>query len=463
MGFPEDRPPSEVPDIPYELANHSAYYTPLMARYNLSALLGYNDSEVPFPSGGMSGWIDKLLDDMRKGFFMHNYLPTTILIGLYCVTFLLGLMGNLLVIIVFARNRKMRTVTNSFLVNLAVCDLMVVCVCMPFSVAVEIYSSWIYGNILCKLVNFAQGMSVSTSIMTLTVISAERFYAIRRPLRARAFMCRRRIQTIICAIWLLSAFTVVPSLFVRHLQEEEIMPGFTLRTCVEEWQTLILKHTYNFALLFILYLSPVLFICVGYMQIAMNLWRTDSSLHACASAAESQNARANLSGRRRVAKMLFVMAILFAVSWLPVHVMGIVLDFLKDDQFVGNGRMLRVVFSYTLWLAHVNSSINPVCYVFMSSSFKTTLRMELRRCFCRRQGQPFHRESFMSLSMAMTMSTNSGGSLSRRLSSRVLYKPIVDANGRIQYGPDLLRDIVTTRERYGSEWEIWIVFWSICF
>ena len=409
-----------------------------MSGHNMSTLEGFNDAEVTVPLGELAGWIDGLADTMRKEFFVHNHLLTTILIGIYCVTFLLGLLGNLVIISVFARNRRMRTVTNSFLVNLAICDIMVVCVCMPFSVAFEIYPTWLYGNTLCKLVNFAQGLSVSTSIMTLTVISAERFYAIRRPLRARVFMCRTRIRAIICAIWLLSAFTVVPSLFVRHLQEEEIVPGFTLRICVEEWQTLTLKHTYNFALLFILYLLPVIFICICYRQSVVNLWSVSISLHACASAAESRNARVNLRGRRRVAKMLCVMALLFAVSWLPIHVMGIVLDFLKDDQYVGNGRMLHVVFSYTLWLGHLNSSLNPVCYVIMSGSFKTAFRIETRRCFNCRQGSGHH--DFLS--------TNDWP----RPYSGVLYTSIVDTNGRIQYVPDLLRDIVTSRERFPSDW-----------
>ena len=411
-----------------------------MSGHNMSTLEGFNHVEVTVPSSELPGWIDGLADTMRKEFFIHNNLPATILIGLYCVTFLLGLVGNLVIISVFARNRKMRTVTNSFLVNLAICDLMVVCVCMPFSVAFEIYPTWLYGNTLCKLVNFAQGLSVSTSIMTLTVISAERFYAIRRPLRARVFMCRTRIRVIICAIWLLAALTVVPSLFVRHLQEDEIVPGFTLRICVEEWQTLTLKHIYNFALLFILYISPVIFISICYRQSVLNLWRVDTSLHACASAAESRNARINLRGRRRVAKMLFVMALLFAVSWLPIQVMGIVLDFLKDDQFVGNGRVLRVVFSYTLWLGHLNSSLNPVCYVIMSGSFKTAFRMEMRQCFSCRQ-ESLHHDS---------MSAND----SPRTYHRVLYTSIVDADGRIQYVPDLLCDIITPRERFPSDWKI---------
>ena len=377
---------------------------------------------------------DELLKDLHATFFMHKQTETAILIALYSIVFVVGFIGNSLVIYIFTKNRKMRTVTNSFLVNLAVCDLLVVCMCMPFSVAFEIYANWIYGDAMCKIVTFVQGFSVISSILTLTVISAERFYAIRKPIRARAFMSRTRIQTIIAIIWVVSGISVLPTVFVR--KEELVQEIFTLqiRQCIELWGVVSLKHLYNFALLLILYMGPVVFICVGYLHIGLNLWRSDSGLHACNSAAESDNARANLSGRRRVARMLFVLAILFALSWLPYHVMSILMDFLSEADVNKHGRLLRNIHSFALWLGHTNSSINPICYCIMSSSFKSALKMHFRTC-CMRQSQ-FQRESFMSLSMSVTVSTNN--SSGKHGSSRVVYKPI--ARRTCSTSPDLLKN-----------------------
>ena len=389
-------------------------------------------------------WLtDDLADQLRREFFRHQETPTATLVALYCVTFLLGLVGNSLVIFVFARNRKMRTVTNSFLVNLAVCDLMVVGMCMPFSVAFEIYSNWIYGDAMCKIVNFSQGLSVSSSILTLAVISAERFYAIRSPLKARAFMSRTRIQTIICTIWFVAALAVLPSLFVRKEHVVERILTFTMSICVEQWSTPLLKHVYNFVLLIMLYMGPVIFICVGYLQIGLNLWRTNSSLHASTTAAESENARANQSGRRRVARMLFVMAILFAISWLPIHVISIVLDFLNEElQKQGQGWVLHHIHTYALWLGHANSSINPICYCIMSSSFKSALRLEFRRCCCGKVD--FNRDSFMSLSMSMTVTSSNSGSGTRGVSTRVLYRPIANGN-TVGFQPELYHKASTPK------------------
>ena len=349
-----------------------------------------------------------ILQEIHQSFFMYKHPATLILIMLYVLMFVVGLIGNLLVIYVFARNRKMQTVTNSFLVNLAICDLMVVCICMPFSVAYETYTNWIYGKYICKIVSFCQGISLVASVLTLFVISAERFYAIRRPLRARAFMSKSRSTNIITLVWLISVIVVLPLLFVRTTEIEHILT-FDIGSCIEIWRTRELKHTYNFALLVLIYVCPVVFICVGYLKIGMNLWRTNTQLYASSDAAESENARSNLTGRRRVARMLFVMAILFAISWLPYHIMSVLLDFLLiDNSGLGkNSLLFKYLHSYSLLLGQVNSSLNPICYCIMSSRYKSALRLELSRCFCCCAHHfTMTAESFTLMNMSVTLTTN---------------------------------------------------------
>ena len=360
-----------------------------------------------------------LQEQVRQSFMTYHEPPRAVLIGLYCVAFFLGFVGNTLVIYIFARNGKMRTVTNSFLVNLAVCDLLVVLLCMPFRVASEVYKNWVYGEAMCKIVNFSQALSVASSIFTLAVISAERFYAIRRPLKARAFMSRTRIRRIIASIWCLAALVMTPIIFVRDLEELEVVTNFKLFTCQENWENITMKRLYNFALLILLYIAPVSFICVGYLQIGLNLWRGNATLHASESAAGSDNARANLAGRRKVAKMLFVMALLFVISFLPLHSMTIVLDFLQLKN--SDGALLHV-YGYTLWFALFNSSVNPICYCIMSQSFKTALRAELRRCFCRQVDNK--RDAYRSMSMSLSVSTGNGQGHRNGCGLRVNYRPM---------------------------------------
>lgn len=357
-------------------------------------------------------------------FYMKNFIrykePQIIaLIALYIVSFLLGLLGNVLVIVIFTKNSKMRTVTNSFLVNLAVCDLLVVLLCMPISVAYEAYQNWIYGDAMCKLVNFIQGLSVSASIITLTVISAERFYAVNHPLKARAFMCKSRVIKIIVSIWIVSALLVLPSLIVRKefLVEDLVVKIYT---CKEDWDGLV-KLMYNFAIFILLYILPAVFICIGYLRIGINLLRTDSNLHSTLNDSTS-NTNRTLAGRRKVARMLFVMAILFTVSWLPFQIISLALDLLPPKV---NGQLLRTVFTYSAWVGHTNSSINPICYCIMSQSFKRAMHLEIVRC-C--HGKYFSRDPkpYFNPSMSLTMSTS--GALTR---SRISTNNVIMSRSRI--------------------------------
>ncbi|XP_068569900.1 cholecystokinin receptor type A [Cebidichthys violaceus] len=81
----------------------------------------------------------------------------TVRIVLYGLIFLLSLLGNSLIIAVLVRNRRMRTVTNLFLLSLAVSDLMVSLVCIPFTLIPNLMRDFIFGTGMCKLVMYFMG------------------------------------------------------------------------------------------------------------------------------------------------------------------------------------------------------------------------------------------------------------------------------------------------------------------
>ena len=352
---------------------------------DLFATRAGNRSLSPPPGNEILGnWMDSfnLEDEIRKSLIRANDPSVIALIFLYSVSFLTGLMGNFLVIFMYWRNRRMRTITNSFLLNLAVCDLMVVCICMPFTLAVDVYSNWIYGDVLCKLVNFTQGVSVSSSVLTLSVISAERFLAIKKPLKARAFLTRKRSHRIFVVIWMASTIIVTPELFIRHDVVQEVFI-IEMRQCVERWTDVAFKYIYVFGLLVLIYLIPLVTILIGYVKISARLWRQDDHLHGHVEGRLPQQAVKALANRRKIARMLVVLALIFTLTWLPKHVIGLTLDFMSNG--VGHTKallLLRRFYSFALWFALTNSSINPICYCLMSESFQSAYKRTFR-CFFR--------------------------------------------------------------------------------
>jgi hypothetical protein len=99
------------------------------------------------------------------------------LIILYAIIFFAGLISNLLVIGFVFMNKRMHTITNKFITNLAFADLLVITVCIPVNIG-HLYRpfEWIFGWFLCVTSTFFQGVSLSVSILTLTAISLDRYY-----------------------------------------------------------------------------------------------------------------------------------------------------------------------------------------------------------------------------------------------------------------------------------------------
>uniref|UniRef100_A0AAV2KRQ8 G-protein coupled receptors family 1 profile domain-containing protein n=1 Tax=Knipowitschia caucasica TaxID=637954 RepID=A0AAV2KRQ8_KNICA len=85
-------------------------------------------------------------------------------IALYGLIFLLSVLGNSLIIAVLVRNRRMRTVTNLFLLSLSVSDLMVSLVCIPFTLIPNLMRDFIFGTGICKLVMYFMDRSIEKSM-----------------------------------------------------------------------------------------------------------------------------------------------------------------------------------------------------------------------------------------------------------------------------------------------------------
>ena len=86
-------------------------------------------------------------------------MNTYLLISVYIVIFLLAVVGNVLVIVTLVQNKRMRTVTNIFLLSLSVSDLLFATLCMPFTLVGNMLERFIFGEAVCKITPYLQGMA----------------------------------------------------------------------------------------------------------------------------------------------------------------------------------------------------------------------------------------------------------------------------------------------------------------
>uniref|UniRef100_A0A2C9KAZ7 G-protein coupled receptors family 1 profile domain-containing protein n=1 Tax=Biomphalaria glabrata TaxID=6526 RepID=A0A2C9KAZ7_BIOGL len=131
---------------------------------------------------------------------------------LLCAVVLLVLVGNTLVVAAVTTSRKLRTVTNVFIVNLACADLLLGVLVLPFSAVLEIKDIWIFGHIWCQVWLAVDVWLCTASILNLCCISLDRFLAITRPIRYPGLMSARRAKTLVAGVWLFSFLICCPPL-----------------------------------------------------------------------------------------------------------------------------------------------------------------------------------------------------------------------------------------------------------
>ncbi|XP_078586261.1 G-protein coupled receptor 54-like [Branchiostoma floridae x Branchiostoma japonicum] len=151
-----------------------------------------------------------------------NYVPPAI----FAVIFLVGISGNSLVIYVVAFFRKMRTVTNFYLCNLAVTDLAFLVCCVPFTAAQYAMPSWVFGQHMCRMVNYMMQVTVQATCLTLAAVSVDRYCAIVHPVTSLIFRRKRVAVAGSVIIWIVSFLMGIPDLLhYRLLQRNwDIVP-----------------------------------------------------------------------------------------------------------------------------------------------------------------------------------------------------------------------------------------------
>ncbi|XP_035892100.1 uncharacterized protein LOC118503214 [Anopheles stephensi] len=194
-----------------------------------------------------------------------------LIIPLYAIIFLLSVVGNLLVILTLAQNKRMRTVTNVYLLNLAISDLLLGVFCMPFTLAGQVLRRFVFGSVMCKLIPYFQAVSVSVAVWTLVAISLERYFAICRPLSSRRWQTQFHAYKMIGLVWTVSFLANSPLCYVQRLQPVGRTTG--QMKCREVWPDRVWEKAYvlfhDVGLLFL----PLLTMGFAYSMIVSKLWR----------------------------------------------------------------------------------------------------------------------------------------------------------------------------------------------
>lgn len=114
------------------------------------------------------------IEQLPDRLYRHSMAMSAVYCVAYVLVFVVGLIGNSFVIAVVYRSPRMRTVTNFFIVNLAVADVLVIVFCLPATLMSNIFVPWFLGWFMCKAVAYIQGVSVAASVYSLVAVSLDR-------------------------------------------------------------------------------------------------------------------------------------------------------------------------------------------------------------------------------------------------------------------------------------------------
>ncbi|GFO07694.1 alpha-1 adrenergic receptor [Plakobranchus ocellatus] len=161
--------------------------------------------------GGLSEKDVGVTDYIQSG--TDRPLLATILLAIaLAIIVILTITGNVLVIASVALNSHLRTTTNYFIANLAIADLLLGTVVLPFSATFEVLQYWVFGQIFCGIWAAIDVLCCTASILSLCVISIDRYIGVTRPLQHARIMRHARAVYVIIFVWLLSVIISVAPL-----------------------------------------------------------------------------------------------------------------------------------------------------------------------------------------------------------------------------------------------------------
>ncbi|RVE67783.1 hypothetical protein OJAV_G00085040 [Oryzias javanicus] len=323
------------------------------------------------------------------GFYLHQPSTAAIFIVSYLLIFLVCMLGNGVVCFIVLRSRNMWTVTNLFILNLAVSDLLVGIFCMPTTLLDNIITGWPFGSLVCKLSGMVQGISVSASVFTLVAIAVDRFRCIVYPFKQKLTISTA--TAIIVIIWVLAVSIMCPSGVMLQVTKEHtvrVLLGHRNESspfywCRENWPNQEMRKIYTTVLFANIYLAPLSLIVIMYARIGITLFKTTVPTGGKPG---QENRHGVSKKKRRVVKMLLIVALLFILSWLPLWTLMMLSDYarLTEQQY----RLINIyVYPFAHWLAFFNSSVNPIIYGFFNENFRRGFQAVFKFSLCAADGR----------------------------------------------------------------------------
>ncbi|KAI1292006.1 Tachykinin-like peptides receptor 86C [Halotydeus destructor] len=276
-----------------------------------------------------------------------------------------AVIGNAIVIWIILAHRRMRTVTNYFLLNLAIADLMMAAMNASFNYVFMLHSHWPFGATYCSVNNFIAHLTVFSSVFTITAMSVDRYVAIVKPLRPR--MSRKTGIIIISIIWFAGCLVSLPVLLVSTTVSYIYPDGGVRTICYLQWPDGVsgaskIDYIFNVVFLITTYVIPVIAMAITYPWMGCVLWRSKTIGEI------NERQTVAIKTKKRIVRMLVVVVVIFTLCWFPYHLYFLVTYHYRD---LVHSSYIQHIYLAIYFIAMSNSTVNPVIYYNMNGRYVT--------------------------------------------------------------------------------------------
>ncbi|XP_062394168.1 C-C chemokine receptor type 4 [Sardina pilchardus] len=287
-----------------------------------------------------------------------SFLP-----ALYSIYFVLGLLGNGLVVWVISSGVRLRSMTDVCLLNLALADLLLVC-SLPF-LAHQARDQWVFGDALCKLVLGVYYVGYYSGIYFIALMGVDRYLAVVHAVYALRVRTRSYGILASAVVWVAAVLSSFPEVLVLKLSNINATGKFF---CDRDYEgNASLRAGGIFKMNVLGFMVPLAMLTFCYSRILLTL------LHS-------------RSAKRQAVRLVMAVMVAFLFCWTPYNVSaflwGLHVSGYLHDCAASNALLLSL--QVTEVLAYAHCCLNPLLYVFVGEKFRRHLLRLLSRSPCLR-------------------------------------------------------------------------------
>ncbi|XP_048358480.1 lysophosphatidic acid receptor 6 [Sphaerodactylus townsendi] len=286
---------------------------------------------------------------------------------MFSMVFVLGLLSNCVAIYIFTCALKVRNETTTYMLNLAMSDLLFVFT-LPFRIYYFTTKDWPFGDVLCKISVMLFYINMYGSILFLTSISCDRFLAIVYPFRSKTVRTKRNARIVCVAIWITVTAGSVPGSFFQSTNTQVSTEGLEQNTCFENFSEQTWKTYLSRIVIFIEIVGFFIPLILNVTCSAMVLRTLNKPL----------TLHRNKLNKKKVLRMIFVHLMIFCLCFVPYNITLILYSLMRTQTWINCSVIsaIRTMYPVTLCIAISNCCFDPIIYYFTSETIQKSIKIK---------------------------------------------------------------------------------------